>query len=85
MPADPAKMYDKLSAFICRYPDCSVDNGDIVHVERKQNAFTFAYNHAGCLSCRHTSLHTSRSCMDLSDSLGILLPYLLPYAEDGQV
>ena len=46
-PRDPAKVYSKLPAFVRRYVDYSVDEEGFMHIERKQNSFTFADNRAG--------------------------------------
>lgn len=44
---DPEKVYQKLPAFIRKYVDHSVDDDGTMHIQRKQNAFTFADNRAG--------------------------------------
>lgn len=44
---DPELTYRKLPPFVRRYLDYTVDDDGYMHIERKQNAFTFADNRAG--------------------------------------
>ena len=44
---NPEMVYRKLHPYIRRYPDYTVDDEGHMHIERKQNAFTFADNRAG--------------------------------------
>jgi len=46
-PRDAAKTYSELPAFVRRYVDYEVDDEGLMHIVRKQNAFTFADNRAG--------------------------------------
>jgi transposase len=69
-PKDPSKTYDKLPAFIRRYLDYSVDDDGIMHIHRKQNAFTFADNRAGMfvmLASEGTSWDMMMSSYDVRD------------------
>lgn len=69
-PRDPDKVYSKLPAFIRRYLDYSVDNDGVMHMERKQNAFTFADNRAGMfvmLASPGTDWDTMMSSYDVRD------------------
>ena len=46
-PRDPEKVYRDLPAFVRRYLDYSVDGRGVMHMVRKDNAFTFADNRSG--------------------------------------
>ena len=46
-PRDPDMTYRELPAFVRRYLDYSVDDGGVMHMVRKDNAFTFADNRSG--------------------------------------
>lgn len=46
-PRDPERAYRELPAFVRRYLDYSVDDGGVMHMVRKDNAFTFADNRSG--------------------------------------
>ena len=45
-PRDAAKVYADLPPFIRRYVDYELDDDSVMHIVRKQNAFTFADNRA---------------------------------------
>jgi len=69
-PDDPDKAYGKLPAFIRKYLDHSVDDDGIMHISRKQNAFTFADNRAGMfvmLASEGTTWETAMSSYDVRD------------------
>lgn len=57
-PRDPEKVYRDLPAFVRRYLDYSVDDGGVMHMVRKDNAFTFADNRSG-MSVMLTSADTT--------------------------
>lgn len=63
-------MYSKLLAFIRRHLVYSVDADGIMHMERGQNAFTFADNRAGTfvmLASPGTDWDTMMSLYDVRD------------------
>jgi len=69
-PRDPAKVYAQLPPFIKRYVDYEVDDDGVMHIVRKQNAFTFADNRAGMfvmLASAGTSWDTMMSSYDVRD------------------
>jgi hypothetical protein len=69
-PRDQDKVYSKLPAFIRRYLDYSVDTDGVMHIGRKQNAFTFADNRAGTfvmLASPGTDWDTMMSSYDVRD------------------
>jgi transposase len=69
-PRDPDKTYSKLPAFIRKYLGYYVDADDAMHIERKQNAFTFADNRAGMfvmLASPGTDWDTMMSSYDVRD------------------
>lgn len=57
-PGDPEKAYRDLPASVRRYLDYSVDDGGVMHMVRKDNAFTFADNRSG-MSVMLTSADTT--------------------------
>jgi transposase len=67
---DADKVYQALPAFIRKYVTFSVDAEGFVHVERKQNSFTFADNRAGMfvmLASEGTSWDLMMSSYDVRD------------------
>ena len=46
-PRDPERAYRELPAFVRRYLDYSVDDGGVMHMVRKDNAFMIADNRSG--------------------------------------
>jgi transposase len=69
-PKDPARTYDRLPAFIRRYLDYSVDDEGMMHIHRKQNAFTFADNRSGMfvmLASEGTTWETMMMSYDIRD------------------
>lgn len=69
-PRDAAKVYAQLPPFIRRYVDYEVDDDGVMHIIRKQNAFTFADNRAGMfvmLASTGTSWEAMMSSYDVRD------------------
>ena len=69
-PRDPSKTYGKLPAFVRRYLDYSVDDGGVMHIGRKQNAFAFADNRSGMfvmLASSGTTWEEMMSSYDIRD------------------
>ena len=67
---DPKKVYDQLHAFIRRYLDYTVDEDGMMHMVRKQNAFTFADNRAGMfvmLASKDTTWEQMMTSYDVRD------------------
>lgn len=70
MHRDPEMVYKKLHPYIRRYLDYSVDDDGYMHIERKQNAFTFADNRAGMfvmLSSSGTTWEEMMTSYDVRD------------------
>ena len=69
-PRDPAKAYGRLPAFVRRYLDYSVGDDGAMHVERRQNAFSFADNRSGMfvmLASEGTPWEVAMSSYDVRD------------------
>lgn len=67
---DPDSVYKKLHPYVRRYLDYSVDEEGFMHMERKQNAFTFADNRAGMfvmLSSEGTTWEQMMTSYDVRD------------------
>ncbi len=67
---DPDMVYRKLPPFVRRYLDYYVDEDGLMHMVRKQNAFTFADNRAGMfvmLSSADTTFGQMMTSYDVRD------------------
>ena len=67
---DPAMTYTKLPSFVRRFLDYEVDENGMMHMIRKQNAFTFADNRAGMfvmLSSTNTTWEQMMTSYDVRD------------------
>ena len=67
---DPAMTYAKLPPFVRRFLDYDVDENGMMHMIRKQNAFTFADNRAGMfvmLSSTNTTWEQMMTSYDVRD------------------
>ena len=69
-PRDPDKVYNDLPAFIRRFVTYNVDSDGVMHIQRKQNAFTFIDNRSGIfvmLTSPNTSWKTMMTSYDVRD------------------
>ena len=67
---DPAMVYAKLPPFVRRFLDYDVDENGMMHMIRKQNAFTFADNRVGMfvmLSSMNTTWEQMMTSYDVRD------------------
>ena len=69
-PRDPKAVYRDLPAFVRRYLDYTVDDDGVMHMVRKDNAFTFADNRSGMfvmLSSLDTTFEEMMTSYDVRD------------------